>query len=103
MATAVLCGVEAWWDLRGPTFAPGPGAALTAASRARDFRRGDKKRSHDVKKPYPTVDKADAAAERYNQRVALAFGQMQSYPCRYCERFHIGHSENIGGRAFSTD
>ena len=82
---------------------PVSGAAVSAARRARNFRRGDKRRSHDVKNPYPTVDKADAAAELYNQRVALAFGQMQSYPCRYCKRFHIEHSENIGGRAFSTD
>ena len=80
-------------------FLPLPGAAPATARRVRDFRRRDKRRSHDVKKPYPTVEKADAAADRYNQRVVLAFGEMQSYPCRYCKRYHIGHSESIDGRA----
>ena len=72
--------------------------AHTAAGRVRDFRRRDKRRSHEVKKPYPTVKKADAAAEQYNQRIVLRFSDVQSYPCRYCRGFHIGHEAQGDGR-----
>ena len=103
MATAIMRGLEAWWDLRGPALSPGPGAAPTASRRVRDLQKRDRRKSHEQKKGYETVEQADAAEDRYNQRIVLRFGRMQSYPCRFCKRFHIGHSENIGGRAFSAD
>ena len=77
--------------MRGPTLAPGPGAAFTIARRARDLQTKDRRKSHDEKKGYPTADAADAAADRYNERIVLRFGRMQSYPCRHCKKFHIGH------------
>ena len=86
-------GLEAGrWDAHGPALFPGAGAAFTSARRARDRHKQDRWKSHEAKKGYRTFVDAEAAAERYNQRVALRFGRMQPYPCRHCQYFHIGHA-----------
>ena len=52
-----------------------------------------RRRSHQRKKRYRTPEAAAIAALRYNWRVTLKFSPLEAYPCRYCPRWHIGHTK----------
>ena len=55
----------------------------------------DRRKSHNRKLSYPTLERAEEAANKVNDRLALVFSPIVAYPCRYCPAFHIGHREPI--------
>ena len=68
-----------------------------------------RRNSHKGKVRFRTLEKAATVAQEYNDRVPLRYGDLEPYPCRYCARFHVGHTpagrvhitEN-GGRTMTT-
>ena len=48
------------------------------------------RRSHRGKMKYRTMNDAEDAAKRLNDKIALRFAYVVAYKCQYCPRFHVG-------------
>lgn len=55
------------------------------------YKSKDRERSCEEKIRYKTEIKAARAAVFYNRRIVIRYSDVQSYDCRHCMHWHIGH------------
>ena len=53
--------------------------------------REKKRRGHLRKIRYRSLEAAQAAARRLEERIALTFTPLNAYACPFCRWYHVGH------------
>ena len=54
------------------------------------------RRSHLRKAPFATRREAEETARFWNMEIPIRFTQLEPYPCRYGDHYHIGHMREDG-------
>ena len=71
----------------------GQGGEKSARKTDRDE---DMRRSHLRKAPFATRREAEETARFWNMEIPIRFTQLEPYPCRYGDHYHIGHMREDG-------